>query len=282
MADTVLSVRIDEELKQKFMELAQESGINNKELMEVMVSQFEIGKVSDGSSQFNQDFEELQRITKRMNEIYLNLADRTYLRWLESENKERTIKREQEEKIQVLESKLVIIEEKDLELQHLKDEIKQKELQLKEVNEERDNIKDLNRLLRDKNSLLEKEMADSRAKLETAQEILDDMTKLRAFVQDQESMIRRQAFQLEQEQQEKDELIKSFEAKEHELKQALLSQWEVERRGHRLELEELKVEMKQVCLAQLEEVKQKYEERIEELNQKYRDLLGKVAINQEK
>lgn len=282
MADTVLSVRIDEELKQKFMELAQESGINNKELMEVMVSQFEIGKVSDGSSQFNQDFEELQRITKRMNEIYLNLADRTYLRWLESENKERTIKREQEEKIQVLESKLAIIEEKDLELQHLKDEIKQKELQLKEVNEERDNIKDLNRLLRDKNSLLEKEMADSRAKLETAQEILDDMTKLRAFVQDQESMIRRQAFQLEQEQQEKDELIKSFEAKEHELKQALLSQWEVERRGHRLELEELKVEMKQVRLEQLEEVKQKYEERIEELNQKYRDLLGKVAINQEK
>ena len=247
-----------------------------------MVSQFEIGKVSDGSSQFNQDFEELQRITKRMNEIYLNLADRTYLRWLESENKERTIKREQEEKIQVLESKLAIIEEKDLELQHLKDEIKQKELQLKEVNEERDNIKDLNRLLRDKNSLLEKEMADSRAKLETAQEILDDMTKLRAFVQDQESMIRRQAFQLEQEQQEKDELIKSFEAKEHELKQALLSQWEVERRGHRLELEELKVEMKQVRLEQLEEVKQKYEERIEELNQKYRDLLGKVAINQEK
>lgn len=282
MADTVLSVRIDEELKQKFIELAQESGINNKELMEVMVSQFEMGKVSDGSSQFNQDFEELQRITKRMNEIYLNLADRTYLRWLELENKDRTIKREQEEKIQVLESKLAVIEEKDLELQHLKDEIKQKELQFKEMNEERDNIKDLNRLLRDKNSLLEKEMADSRAKLEAAQEILDDMTKLRAFVQDQESMIRRQAFQLEQEQQEKDELIKSFEVKEQELKQALLSQWEVERRGHRLELEEVKVEMKQVCLAQLEEVKQKYEERIEELNQKYRDLLGKVAINQEK
>ena len=94
MADTVLSVRIDEELKQKFIELAQESGINNKELMEVMVSQFEMGKVSDGSSQFNQDFEELQRITKRMNEIYLNLADRTYLRWLELENKDRTIKRE--------------------------------------------------------------------------------------------------------------------------------------------------------------------------------------------
>lgn len=282
MADTVLSVRVDEELKQKFIELAQESGINNKELMEVMVSQFEMGKVSDGSSQFNQDFEELQRITKRMNEIYLNLADRTYLRWLELENKDRTIKREQEEKIQVLESKLAVIDEKDLELQHLKDEIKQKELQLKEMNEERDNIKDLNRLLRDKNSLLEKEMADSRAKLEAAQEILDDMTKLRAFVQDQESMIRRQAFQLEQEQQEKDELIKSFEVKEQELKQALLSQWEVERRGHRLELEEVKVEMKQVCLAQLEEVKQKYEERIEELNQKYRDLLGKVAINQEK
>ena len=45
MADAVLSVRIDEELKQKFLVLAQENGINNKELMEVMVSQFELAQI---------------------------------------------------------------------------------------------------------------------------------------------------------------------------------------------------------------------------------------------
>ncbi len=42
MADTVLSVRIDEELKQRFIELAQETGVNNKDLMQLLVAQFEL------------------------------------------------------------------------------------------------------------------------------------------------------------------------------------------------------------------------------------------------
>ena len=282
MADTVLSVRIDEDLKQKFIGLAQESGINNKELMEVLVSQFEMSKVSEGTSQFNQDIEELQRITKRMNDIYINLAERTHLRCLEMENRDRSVQREQEEKIQALEDKLVVIEEKELELQRLKDQLKKKELEFKELTEEQRNIKDLNQLLRDKNSLLEKEMADSRVKLEAAQEVLDDAAKLRALVQDQESVIHRQSFQLEQEAHEKKELVKEFELKEEEVKRSLLAQWEIERRGHRLELEELKIEMKHSYLTQLEEVKQQYEEKIEGLNRKYQDLLEIRRVTEEK
>lgn len=116
MADAVLSVRIDEELKQKFLVLAQENGINNKELMEVMVSQFELAAIGDGSTQFNQDLEELQRITKRMNDIYINMFERTQVRELEIKNKESILRHKQEEEIAALNEKLEIIEQKDKEL----------------------------------------------------------------------------------------------------------------------------------------------------------------------
>ena len=49
MADTVLSVRIDEELKQRFIELAQETGVNNKDLMQLLVAQFELNQMGGES-----------------------------------------------------------------------------------------------------------------------------------------------------------------------------------------------------------------------------------------
>ena len=45
MADTVFSVRIDEALKNRFMELAQEDGVNNKDLMQLLVTQFDLGQI---------------------------------------------------------------------------------------------------------------------------------------------------------------------------------------------------------------------------------------------
>ena len=54
MADTVFSVRIDEELKNRFMELAQENGVNNKDLMQLLVTQFELGQIGEGNDGFAQ------------------------------------------------------------------------------------------------------------------------------------------------------------------------------------------------------------------------------------
>ena len=45
MADAVFSVRIDEELKNRFLELAQQNGMNNKDLMQMMLTQFELGQI---------------------------------------------------------------------------------------------------------------------------------------------------------------------------------------------------------------------------------------------
>lgn len=273
MADAVLSVRIDEELKQKFLVLAQENGINNKELMEVMVSQFELAQIGDGSTQFNQDLEELQRITKRMNDIYINMFERTQVRELEIKNKESNLRHKQEEEIAALNEKLEIIEQKDKELQGLKDKLKKMSQDFGVLKEEQENIRELNQLLKDKNSQLEKVFADSQAKIEAANQVLEESVKLKALVQDQEALIKRQEFQLQKEIEEQQNLKVKMEEEKRIAIQTLQQEFEFERRNHQLALSEMQLEMKKQAAIELEEVNEKARKQIEELSKEKQDLV---------
>ncbi|MDB8552210.1 hypothetical protein [Turicibacter sanguinis] len=273
MADAVLSVRIDEELKQKFLVLAQENGINNKELMEVMVSQFELAQIGDGSTQFNQDLEELQRITKRMNDIYINMFERTQVRELEIKNKESILRHKQEEEIAALNEKLEIVEQKDKELQGLKDKLKKMSQDFGVLKEEQENIRELNQLLKDKNSQLEKVFADSQAKIEAANQVLEESVKLKALVQDQEALIKRQEFQLQKEIEEQQNLKVKMEEEKRVAIQTLQQEFEFERRNHQLALSEMQLEMKKQAAIELEEVNEKARKQIEELSKEKQDLV---------
>ena len=273
MADAVLSVRIDEELKQKFLVLAQENGINNKELMEVMVSQFELAQIGDGSTQFNQDLEELQRITKRMNDIYINMFERTQVRELEIKNKESILRHKQEEEIAALNEKLEIIEQKDKELQGLKDKLKKMSQDFGVLKEEQENIRELNQLLKDKNSQLEKVFADSQAKIEAANQVLEESVKLKALVQDQEALIKPQEFQLQKEIEEQQNLKVKMEEEKRIAIQTLQQEFEFERRNHQLALSEMQLEMKKQAAIELEEVNEKARKQIEELSKEKQDLV---------
>ena len=275
MADAVLSVRIDEELKQKFLVLAQENGINNKELMEVMVSQFELAQIGDGSTQFNQDLEELQRITKRMNDIYINMFERTQVRELEIKNKESILRHKQEEEIAALNEKVEIIEQKDKELQGLKDKLKKMSQDFGVLKEEQENIRELNQLLKDKNSQLEKVFADSQAKIEAANQVLEESVKLKALVQDQEALIKRQEFQLQKEIEEQQNLKVKMEEEKRIAIQTLQQEFEFERRNHQLALSEMQLEMKKQAAIELEEVNEKARKQIEELSKEKQDLVEK-------
>ena len=124
MADTVLSVRIDEELKQRFIELAQETGVNNKDLMQLLVAQFELNQMGGESQQFQQEVEELQQITKRMTDIYIHLMERQKIRELALKNKENQQLIKQEEEIEKLKESLEQLSEKEKVIQQLKDEVK--------------------------------------------------------------------------------------------------------------------------------------------------------------
>ena len=53
MGDAILSVRINEELKDKFVTLAQSSGINNKEFMEQLVSVYELNNTATSKNTYS-------------------------------------------------------------------------------------------------------------------------------------------------------------------------------------------------------------------------------------
>lgn len=84
--DSIFSVRINEDLKNKFLELAEEEGVNNKEFMDLIIKSYEMNKAVVSSNYIKGDIEELQSIIKRILDIYMNIADKSSLRITECKN----------------------------------------------------------------------------------------------------------------------------------------------------------------------------------------------------
>lgn len=262
MADAVFSVRIDEELKNRFLELAQQNGINNKDLMQMMLTQFELGQISTGSDQFTQDIDELQRLTKRMADIYINMVERVQLRELENKNKENQQLYQQEEEIARLNEQLLQLEEKERQIQQLKDQVKGLKQEVGLQKEEQRNLKDLNDLLREKNSELEKRFVEVEVKIETANSALEELTKLRALIEDKEDEVRRLSSRIRVIEDEKEEQKDKFLEKMNQNQVAMEQEFELLKRKQMLELQELRLLLQQEHGEKVEKLKEGYESKV--------------------
>lgn len=262
MADAVFSVRIDEELKNRFIELAQQNGMNNKDLMQMMLTQFELGQISTGSDQFTQDIDELQRLTKRMADIYINMVERVQLRELENKNKENQQLYQQEEEIARLNEQLLQVEEKEQQIQQLKDQVKGLKQEVGLQKEEQRNLKDLNDLLREKNSELEKRFVEVEVKIETANSALEELTKLRALIEDKEDEVRRLNSRIRVIAEEKEEQKNKFLEKMNQNQVAMEQEFELLKRKQTLELQELRLLLQQEHSEKIEKLKEDYESKV--------------------
>ena len=272
MADAVFSVRIDEELKNRFLELAQQNGMNNKDLMQMMLTQFELGQIGIGSDQFTQDIDELQRLTKRMADIYINMVERVQLRELETKNKENQQLYEQEEEIAQLKEQLSQLEEKERQIQQLKDQVKGLKQEVTVQKEERRNLKDLNDLLREKNSELEKRFVEVEVKIETADAALEELTKLRALIEDKEEEVKRLNRRIHVIEDEKEEQKNKFSEKMNQNQVAMEQEIELLKRKQTLELQELRLLLQQDHSEKIEKLKEDYESKVMQLVQENEGL----------
>lgn len=84
--DSILSVRINEEAKGKFLKLAEEQGINNKEFLDLIIKSYEMNKAAEDIDYIRNDIDELQLIVKRVVDIYVNIIDKNKVRTLELTN----------------------------------------------------------------------------------------------------------------------------------------------------------------------------------------------------
>lgn len=275
MADTVLSVRIDEELKNRFIELAQENGVNNKDLMQLMLTQFELGQISSGSNQYAQDIDELQRLTKRMADIYINMVERSQLRELEIKNQENHQLHEQKEEIERLREQLSELEEKEKLIQQLKDQAKGLKQEVTVQKDEQRNLKDLNDLLREKNSQLEKRFVEVEVKLEAADEALNEVAKLKAGLDGKDEEIRRLKMKLEVMMNEQLEQKEKYEVQLIYQKETFDQELELITRKQTLELQELRLSLQADCLKQIEQLKEESEQKLQ-LVMKEKEVLNQT------
>lgn len=263
MADTVLSVRIDEELKNRFIELAQENGVNNKDLMQLMLTQFELGQISSGSNQYAQDIDELQRLTKRMADIYINMVERSQLRKLEVKNQENHQLHQQKEEIERLREQLSELEEKEKLIQQLKDQAKGLKQEVTVQKDEQRNLKDLNDLLREKNSQLEKRFVEVEVKLEAADEALNEVAKLKAGLEGKDEEVHRLKMKLEVMMNEQLEQKEKYEVQLIHQKETFDQELELIIRKQTLELQELRLSLQADYLKQIEQLKEEGEQKLQ-------------------
>jgi hypothetical protein len=76
MADTTFGVKVPEDLKEQLTKLMQDSGLTGKDFMQSLVNVYQVEKTKEGVPEVAQDLKELQSLTQRINNIYLNLGYR--------------------------------------------------------------------------------------------------------------------------------------------------------------------------------------------------------------
>ncbi|MGL4338719.1 MAG: hypothetical protein ACRCST_17665 [Turicibacter sp.] len=277
MADAVLSVRIDETLKGKFIELAQENGINNKDLMEVLVTQYELSQMGDGSQQFSQDIDELQRITKRMMELYLHLMERSQLKEVEIKNKESVLVKTKEEQIVKLQAEVESLLEKGKQMTTLKDEIKSVKAKWVTLSEENDNLKDMNQLLKDKNKELLKSASEHKVKLDSFEAVMSQVNVLAATIEDQKVAIRESELKLDRVEAQKKAILEKSAKDLNQLEIKGEEQRLFEEQKQNLKLNEMKLALKEEYNEQLMEVKEEYMIKIAQLMNEKETLLNRLS-----
>ncbi|WP_291634212.1 hypothetical protein [Clostridium sp.] len=148
--DAILSVRISDELKQKFNELAQSEGVNNKELMEQIVKYYELNRAREEDSNMSEDIKELQTITSRMADIYINIVERNNVKTLEVKNIHRNELIVKSGEVEKLKEQIALLKEENKKITSLEKDITDAKHIKSELQETIKSLKTLNNMQEEK------------------------------------------------------------------------------------------------------------------------------------
>ena len=148
--DAILSVRISDELKQKFNELAQNEGINNKELMEQVVKYYELNRAREENTNRSEDIKELQTITSRMADIYINIVEKNNIKALELKNIHRNELVDNNKEIEKLKEEITLLKEDNKNINIIGKDLADVKHINKELHENIKSLKTLNNMQEEK------------------------------------------------------------------------------------------------------------------------------------
>lgn len=76
MADSTFGVKVPEELKEQLQKLMSDSKLTGKDFMQQLINVYQVEKTKESMPLVAEDLKELQSLTQRINNIYLNLGYR--------------------------------------------------------------------------------------------------------------------------------------------------------------------------------------------------------------
>ena len=288
MSDVTFGVKMPEELKKQIEDLMRDAGLRtNKDFMQSLVNSYIVEKTKESIPEVAEDLKELQIITQRTNDIYLNMGYRieNINKVSEKENKDQLSKKDSI--ISDLQEKIEMLNFKNSELEELNENIvNQNSEQLKRVNELTEgniNIKELNEEYKSKVDTIAgllKQYEKYPEQIEVTKQLLTDTnTKNNEF----NIIIKEHDFTI-------DSLNKNLKTKENDISNLKLKNEEElkqVRKESQKELEQLKKENQLNIKVEVADVKEvlndkfslvqiKHNKEIEDYQSKYKSLLEEI------
>lgn len=265
MADSVLSVRIDEELKKKFVELATAHEVGNKDLLQMMLAHFELEKSKAEDDGFGRDVEELQRLCRRIADIYVHMAERTKLQRLEEDNKESAAIEELKQEAEASQKEIEELKKQAALLEGLKTSVEEGKEELKKAKAELETVKELNGLLQQKNSQLETQQERGEAAVAKAAQLEEENAALSNQLKEKDAEVERQNYRLGLLQDEKVQKHQEHERAQIEWQRRFKEELALKEKEFNLALKEQRLTAQLEQAANLEALKEKYEEELKTL-----------------
>lgn len=283
MADVTWGVKVPEELKEQINRLMKESGLQGKDFMQQIINAYIVEMAKVETPEIAQDLKELQSLTQRINDIYLNMGYRI-------ENLYEGQKRKTD---QLLDKKDEIINEMHDELEASRDKY---ENLVKLYNEKNNSINDLckdierltenNQNLKALNEEYKKNISDLEKKLQVFKDAIGEIEQLKAentAITDEKQALSIQLAERDALIRELKDQLEHIEASHKEDLRLLKQNFDMERAKLALELEKEHLEQSEKIKKEYqkaierqelkeENIKISYDRRINELMAMYRDL----------
>ncbi|WBW95067.1 hypothetical protein [Oceanirhabdus sp. W0125-5] len=277
MSDSILSVRVSDEFKQKFINMAQSTGVNNKEFLQNVINAYEVNKSVEGDRFFYSDIEEMQMLSSRVNELYLNIIEKSKIREKEKEGriketieeKDRIITDIQEEKKKLL--------EKIEKIENIKSENDRVKKDLKKIKEDNESLKSLNSLLKEKNTSLSEKLHINEDKIKKFDSLNKEVNELSEVNKDIQKKFEMEKIKLESKAMEFERFQKDLNEKLNTQKDMYDRKIELLIERNEIDIEREKLAQKEGATKEFEKQKTQYELKIETLLKEKEEKFIKIS-----
>lgn len=284
--DSILSVRINEEVKEKFIRFAEEQGVNNKEFLDLIIKNYEMNKASADVDFIRNDIEELQSIVKRVIDIYINIIDKNKIRTTELINNFNLSISEEKEKTEGFSREISDLKKQLEDLKNENKELKNsnKELQAS-VSKEKEDIKES----REMNTILKEKLTDFNKYKDENEGLKQDISnsdkllkELQGELYDIQQTFEKCSSENQSLKNKINEIIKKNEVQIEELRVTYEGQFKLKENEISLRFQQEVLQKEQDLRQEIWNLKSTYDEKISTLIKEKEELLFKISTTQNK